>query len=400
MKAIYARKIVFRLSVFFLVLSVFLYLLSAIFGYFEVPNWIFLVLGILYLFIAVFVYYQAWIRPLDKILIQIRMLLSDRKYKKILTNRIDEIGVIAHFFNQMTDIFEKVSEEIRLGERVTGELKTAGQLQKELIPNTAPSITGLDIAVKNRSAEELGGDNFDFITVGQNNYIYVGDVTGHGIPAAIVMTMVNTLINTFSGILDSAFEIVKDTNTQLKKRIRSTMFMSMIFLKWDSLNRKMTYVGCGHEYIIIYRAKTGQVEVQKSGGIALGMIADNSKIIKELDLSLDIGDMVVLYTDGITEARNMEGEMFGLERLQQSVEKNAGQGDSQSLIQTIAREFSKFVEDHVQEDDVTLIVIKKLGETEKAKSFMDQKVERWNTKEEKDAGIADSVQDQSSEVKS
>jgi sigma-B regulation protein RsbU (phosphoserine phosphatase) len=146
------------------------------------------------------VYYVSFVKPLEVVLFQVKALLTGRSYEKILTKRTDEVGVLANFFNEVTDSFEKLSKELKEGEKVSGELKTAGQLQRELIPNTAPTVPGFDIAVKNRSAEELGGDNFDFIKAKDSFYFYIGDVTGHGVPAAIVMTMVNTLINAFAEI--------------------------------------------------------------------------------------------------------------------------------------------------------------------------------------------------------
>jgi serine phosphatase RsbU (regulator of sigma subunit) len=339
---------------------------------------VFLVAHSLFTFI---VYYLDVVLPLNVILDQIKALLTNRKYKRILVKRTDEIGILAHFFNEVTTSLEKVTVDLEESKKVTGELKTAGQLQKELIPNMAPTIDGFDIAVKNRSAEELGGDNLDFIKAGNSTYFYVGDVTGHGVPAAIVMTMVNTLINAFSEIYESAYEVVVQTNRRLKTRIRATMFMSMLMLKWNGLTKKMTYIGCGHEHLIVYRAKTGLVDVMVSGGIALGMVPDNSKIVKENDLLLETGDVIVLYTDGITEAKNMKGEMFGLKRLQDTVALYGGIGGAQEIVQNIAKDFSKFVEEHVQEDDVTLIAVKRLKDGDSGKSMIDQKQSKWSNDE-------------------
>jgi serine phosphatase RsbU (regulator of sigma subunit) len=327
--------------------------------------------------ITMMVYYVDIVVPLNTVLDQIKAVLTGRRYKKIYSNRTDEIGIFAHFFNEVTASLEKVTEELDKSKKLTGELVVAGQLQKELIPIKAPTIEGFDIAVKNRSAEELGGDNLDFIKVGNSTYFYIGDVTGHGIPAAIVMTMVNTLINAFAELYDTAFDIVVQTNRRLKTRIRSTMFMSMLMLKWNGMTKKMSYVGCGHEHILVFRNKTGLVDVLPSGGIALGMVQDNSKIIKEKELPLDTNDVIVLYTDGITEARNMKGEMFGLDRLKQLVALYAGNNDTLTIIQNIAKDFSKFVEEHIQDDDVTLVVVKKLSEGVEGKAVIDQKQAKW-----------------------
>jgi len=301
--------------------------------------------------------WMIWM-PFRKLVQEIKFILTGRKYRKILTKRYDEIGIFSHFYNEVTSTFEAVSGKIREGVKVSSELKLAGELQKELLPSSLPSIDGLKIVIRNRPAEELGGDNFDCIVTDEFMYFYVGDVTGHGVPAAIIMTMVNTLINAFSEMKLPVCEVVSQTNFRLKKRIRASFFMSMVLLKWDIKLKKLSFVGCGHEYILIYRVKTGEVEAKLTGGIALGMVADNSKIIKEQDLDVAEGDLIILYTDGVTEAKNMQGEMFGLERLKGLVGKYAGLMEAEGVVASIAKEFSHFVEEHVQEDDITLVAIK------------------------------------------
>jgi serine phosphatase RsbU (regulator of sigma subunit) len=363
--------------------SLVLALCAVFFGLAYILEWVtfswvqVLILTAVVFVLAVLVYYVDFVVPMTRVLDQVKAILTGRRYKKIYSDRTDEIGIFAHFFNELTGSLEKVTDELDQSHKVTGELKTAGQLQKELIPTLAPTIEGFDIAVKNRSAEELGGDNLDFIKVKNSTYFYVGDVTGHGVPAAIVMTMVNTLINTYAELYESAYEVVVQTNRRLKTRIRATMFMSMLMLKWNSMTKKMTYVGCGHEHLIIYKAKTGKVEAIVSGGIALGMVADNSKIVKEKDVELETGDVIVLYTDGITEARNMKGEMFGLKRVIELVTLYGAQGGASEIIENMAKDFSRFVEEHVQEDDVTLIVVKKLEDGAASNAVIDQKQERW-----------------------
>lgn len=110
---------------------------------------------------------------------------------------------------------------------------------------------------------------------------------------------------------------------------------------------------------MIYHAKTRKVEAIKSGGIALRMIPDISQIIKEKSIDVETNDVVVLYTDGITEARNPEGEMYGLERFRQSLEKNGDHTTSERIFDLITKDFSNFVGEYVQTDDITMIVAKK-----------------------------------------
>ena len=319
--------------------------------------------GSLFVFLLYFllVYLYEIVQPFETILSQIKNLLTGRKYSRIYTKRIDEIGTIAHFFNEVTKNMEKISIQLKEGKRMLGELEVAAQIQKDILPVETPHIPGLDIVAKTRAAVELGGDNFDFISEKGNTYIYIGDVTGHGVPAALVMTIVHTLIHTFAEIYDNAFDIVVQTNRRLKTRIKSTMFMTMLMLRWNEATQKMSYVGAGHEHLLVYRAATGLCEVRMSGGIALGMIADNRKIIKEVDLPLDKGDVVILYTDGIVEGRNMAGEMYTLDRLKKSVEVYAPQYGADGIVYHVAGDFSRYVQEHVQEDDITLIAIRFLG---------------------------------------
>ncbi len=317
-------------------------------------------LALLLLFSLLVFWYEVT-RPFHLILEQIRALLTGRKYSMLFTNRIDEVGIIAHFFNEVTKSLEKVSMQLKEGKRMMSELEVAAQLQKEILPLQVPKIPGLEIVAKTRPAVEVGGDNFDFVTVKDNTYLYIGDVTGHGVPAALVMTMVNTLIHSFAQMFETAYDVVVQTNRHLKNRIKSTMFMTMLMLRFNSVTQKMTYVGAGHEHLLIYRAATGVCESRVSGGIALGMVPDNSKIIQEIEVPMAPGDLIVLYTDGVTEAKNMAGEMYGLERLKKVVEVYAQQYGTEGVVFHISREFSRFVENHVQEDDITLIAVRYLG---------------------------------------
>jgi serine phosphatase RsbU (regulator of sigma subunit) len=333
-------------------------------------------------FVAFFliIFHFEIVKPLKRILSQMKFLLAGKKYKKIYTTRIDEIGILAHFFNEVTRSFEKVSSDIKEERRMMGELEIAAKLQKDILPPMNPKIKGLDIIAKNRAAAELGGDSFDFISVGNKHYMYIGDVTGHGVPSALVMTMVNTLVHTYAEIKNNAFDIAVGVNKQLKDRISSTMFMTMMLLCWDADAKKMTYVGCGHEHLLIYRAGKGKCDVIKSGGIALGMVPDNSKLIKEIDVDFEIDDVIVLYSDGITEGRNMAGEMYGIDGVREALERSAPQYDSDGIVHHIALDYSRFVEEHVQDDDVTLIAIKYEGDTEKAKEEVESTT--WSEKTE------------------
>ncbi|MBI4975227.1 SpoIIE family protein phosphatase [Candidatus Peregrinibacteria bacterium] len=317
-----------------------------------------IILGI-FLFIALFIYYFEIFKPLKSILFQMQALLTGKPYQRIYTDRIDEIGVLAYFFNQVTKGFKEVSSDLKDRERMIDELTIAAELQRGILMKENPIVQGLQIVAKNKPATEVGGDSFSIITVKDKTYIYVGDVTGHGVSAGLIMTMVNSLINVFADVYDSAFDIVVNVNKYIKRHVKKAMFMTMVMLAFDHKTQKMTYVGAGHEHIIVYRAASGECEAILSGGIALGMVPDNSKAIKEKEIYLDDGDFVVLYTDGLTEARNTEGEMYSLDRLKASVKEYAAQYSAEGVNYHVAQDVSGFMSKDKQEDDMTLIVIKR-----------------------------------------
>lgn len=298
------------------------------------------------------------VKPLRTILLQMQALISGKPYRKIYTERIDEIGILAHFFNQVISGLGEASYDIKDRERMLSELTIAAELQKDILPPKNPVIEGLQIVAKNKPATEVGGDSFNFVTVKDKTYIYIGDVTGHGVGAALIMTMVSTLVSVFSELYGSAYEILVNVNKHIKNYVKKAMFMTMVMLCWDKNEKKMTYVGAGHEHILVYRVNSGECEAILSGGVAIGMVPDNSKAIKEQSLNLEDGDFVVLYSDGITEAKNATGEMFGLERLKSLIIEYAPQYSAEGVNYHIAKSLVDFMQNHSQDDDITLIVIK------------------------------------------
>lgn len=301
-------------------------------------------------------------RPLKEIIVQMEALITGHEYKKFFTDRIDEVGVVAHFFNEVTRNLNTFTHKIEEGERMSTELNLASTIQRGILPLQAPQVPGIVISAKTRSAAEVGGDSFDFLTVKDDTYLYIGDATGHGVPAGIVMTIVNTLVYAYAEISTSLLDLMVNVNRHLKKRIQKTLFMSMVMLKWDHLKKIMTFVGAGHEYILVYHVKTGTCEAIPSGGIALGMVLDNSKILKEITIPFDIGDMIILYTDGIVECRDLSGELFGLDRLKVAIGKYASQYSPEVTIQKIASDVGSFMNGHQQDDDMTIMIVQNVGD--------------------------------------
>ncbi|MBI2634824.1 SpoIIE family protein phosphatase [Candidatus Peregrinibacteria bacterium] len=319
------------------------------------------------------IYWLSLYRPLKIILAEVQALLSGKTYHRIYTDRIDEIGILAHFFNQVTEGFGEVSYDLKEKDRMFSELSVASQLQRDILPLRNPNIKGLQIVAKTKPATEVGGDSFSFLETKDKAYIYIGDVTGHGVAAGLIMTMVNSLITVFTDIYDSAYEALVHVNHYIKRHVKRAMYMTLVMLCWDEKAEKMTYVGAGHEHILVYHSDSGECEAILSGGVALGMVENNSKLIQEKEIFMKEGDFIVLYSDGMTEARNKAGELFGLDRLKAAVKEFASQYSAEGVNYHIARTVTDFMD--VQGDDMSLIVIKR--GVEGAEPVKDQSI-KWN----------------------
>jgi Fe2+ transport system protein FeoA len=256
-------------------------------GVVQVSLWTFVggLLGLLLFILVVFL--LDVMAPLGRVAKEVRNLLGGRNYQRVAPTTIDEIGMFTHFFNEITRDLEKISYDVRERRRMTSELDIAAQIQRDVLPKSAPESKGLDIVAKTRPATEIGGDSFDFLKTadGKQTIIYIGDVTGHGVPSGIIMMMVNTLIRSMLSMgMVSSKDITVLTNTLLAPKISSRLFMTLVMLRWDAENQKMYYTGAGHEHILVYRQKTEKVEAIRSGGIALGMIDNNSMIAQEKEI--------------------------------------------------------------------------------------------------------------------
>lgn len=310
-----------------------------------------MIFGILFLWVH---------RPLQTVFQEMKALLTGRPFKKVLTNRLDEIGILAHFFNDVTKKFHRLTLDVEEGRRMSKELSVGSDIQRKILPKEMPSVPGILLFGNTRPASEVGGDSYDVIRAGANTFMYVGDVTGHGLPAGLIMVMVNTLIHTYSEVYANSYDVIVNTNRVLKQRIEPRRFMTCVLLRWNSDEKKMYYTGAGHEHILIFHRKDGVCEVKQTGGIALGMVPDITRIVKEEQIPFEIGDYIVLYSDGVAEAKNMQDEMFGVECLKKAVEQYASTSTPPELFTNISKDFGNFVGEQTQADDITLITIQRL----------------------------------------
>lgn len=328
------------------------YKLGVFFG-FTIVSW-----ASLYLYLK-----AGYIEPIRILRTEIAHFLAGVQSPRKLdtTSQNPDISYVGNFFHRSLEILKNFKEEFQSGRVLRSEVELASDIQKHVLKKNHPEIASLEIIADTKSATEVGGDSYDIINQGDNSYIYIGDVTGHGVASGFVMMMVNALISGFSKMLENSAEILARTNEILKPRVKSNMLMTLLMVRWNEKERKLFMTGAGHEYLLMYKKSESKVYAVKSGGIALGMTRDISKILKEIQLAFEPGDCLILYTDGITESRNGNKEsdlMFGIERLTRLI-ADAPSKTAAGIFKHITIELSRFMGyNHRQFDDITLIVIR------------------------------------------
>ncbi len=271
----------------------------------------------------------------------------------------DELEVLGKSFNTMAEEIDKNTRLALYKERVTKELELAAKIQSEILPKKLPNLPSLDISAGIIPAEEVGGDCYDFLEVGDRRMIfYLGDATGHGVPAGIMVSVANALFYYLSH-RKALMEIMVEANSVIKAKTASNMFMTLACLEWNDDKKILRYVNAGHEPLLIYHAKDKKAEEVRGGGMALGMLPDNSKVLKEIVLTFDIGDTLVIYSDGLPECWKDEKECFGMERLTALVAQHGGLPSSLAIRNAILSEIKQYAGTYKQMDDMTIIVVKR-----------------------------------------
>jgi sigma-B regulation protein RsbU (phosphoserine phosphatase) len=220
-------------------------------------------------------------------------------------------------------------------------------------------IPELELAAKMVPASEVGGDYYDAFAAGTGGFIGIGDVAGHGLTSGLVMLMVQSVVAALArqSPQGSPSELVIALNTVLHDNIRHRLqnkeHVTFTLLRYE-LGGKLTFAGA-HEEICVYRKTTGKVELVPTPGTWLGAVRDIRKHTVDSHLQLEPGDIVLLYTDGVTEARAADGEQFGLERLNALLE-NSADLPMAALIERVYQA----VAGHATEldDDVTLLAFR------------------------------------------
>jgi len=254
-------------------------------------------------------------------------------------------------------IYSEANEKKRLDH----DLEIARDIQRILLPSQAPAVSGFEISGINVPARQVSGDYFDYIKVDDQRLgVAIADVSGKGVPASLIMAICRSVLRSQSANNPSPADVLRKVNRQLYPDIKEDMFISMAYIILDPANNRVTLARAGHDAPLLYKRSAQTVTPIKPRGMALGIDSGSvfDRLTADFDISLETDDCLVLYTDGVTEALDAEGNEFGLERTAQSVRASAMKGAS-TIVTRVIDDVRNFAGSQPQNDDITLIAIHK-----------------------------------------
>ena len=245
-------------------------------------------------------------------------------------------------------------------EKLLEQLRIAGDIQRGLLPQENPVIAGLDISGISMPAVNVGGDFFDYVNTPEDKLcVVIGDVAGKGIPAALLMAMTRSMVRTSLQQSENNFDDlpkrVQSVNNSLARENLNGKFVTALIYILDLMAMKIHFLSAGHTPLYIFRPQENDFQTYNEGGLPFGILENEQYQHKVVDIKP--GDILVTYTDGVTEAQRKSGELFGDQRLQEVIRKQAGQS-AETIRNAVIKEVESFAQGMPQFDDLTLVVAK------------------------------------------
>ncbi|MFV1993858.1 MAG: PP2C family protein-serine/threonine phosphatase [Verrucomicrobiales bacterium] len=241
------------------------------------------------------------------------------------------------------------------------EIRTASEIQKILLPSSSPTLDDYLVSGVNYPARIVSGDYYDYIAVDENHYgIVIGDVSGKGIPASLIMAMCRSVVRAKASGNHSPSAVLSSVNRIVFPDIREDMFVSMAYVILKKNSSEVTLVRAGHDPPLLYRRATNETELIKPPGLAVGIDEGDvfDRVTHDHSFEMEPGDRLILYTDGATEALDHNGNEYGLDPLREAIIATADRGP-EAVLERIFDGVREFIGDTPQNDDLTLIAIEK-----------------------------------------
>ncbi len=270
----------------------------------------------------------------------------------------DEVGELAANFNQMVGNLKAAELRQKVAQRMESELQLAHSIQKGLLPSKDPDLPGWESAFACTPALELGGDYYDWYPVagGRKVGFAVADVSGKGVPAALHTANLRNLLRFTTAEMESPLQVMCRVNSLAFPDLEDKAFITMVYAVLDPQTGEFTYVNAGHDPLLWVRAN-GSIEVLPSTTYPVGIVdgAEFEEGTKDNTITLEKGDLVFLYTDGVTEAENEQGKQFGEQRIASLI-----QGVSaKQAVEQVRSKLNEYIGGRVPHDDVTLLALRR-----------------------------------------
>ncbi|MCE0523682.1 MAG: SpoIIE family protein phosphatase [Methylacidiphilales bacterium] len=279
-----------------------------------------------------------------------------KPFSKADFDLVHSVADQAAYSLQHAQVYSQLAEKKKLDH----DISVAREIQRILLPSRAPTVEGFNCAALNIPAQQVSGDYFDFIQVDSRRWgVAVADVSGKGIPASLIMAMCRSVLRSKAPGNSSPAQVLREVNRQLYPDIQEDMFITMIYLIMDP-SGVITLARAGHESAFLCKDHFKHIEAVDAPGMALGIDAGDvfDEVIKDVTVELSPLDTVVVYTDGINEALDDEGNEFGQEQLK-AVLQEAGPQSVDFLVKTIVDRVQNFSSGHPQNDDITLAAVQR-----------------------------------------
>ena len=245
--------------------------------------------------------------------------------------------------------------------RLDHDLEIARDIQRILLPSESPAINGFQISGINVPARQVSGDYFDYIRVDEERLgVAIADVSGKGVPASLIMAICRSVLRAEAARNPSPADVLRKVNRQLYPDIKEDMFISMAYLVLDHQHDGVTLARAGHDAPLLYQRQSQTITPIKSPGMVVGIDSGSvfDRLTVDFSVPLERDDCLVLYTDGVTETLNPEGDEYGVDRMTQSVRASANDG-AQAIVKRIIEDVREFTGSVPQNDDITVIAIRK-----------------------------------------
>jgi sigma-B regulation protein RsbU (phosphoserine phosphatase) len=273
----------------------------------------------------------------------------------------DQLSELASSFNAMTARVEQLIEEVKEKEKLESELEIARQVQAQLFPKEIPKLATLELAGLCNPARVVSGDYYDFIALESRAAVVIGDISGKGISAALLMASVQASLHaqlSMDSRQPSTSTLVTRLNRQLYESTPPEKYATFYCAVYDDTNNQLSYTNAGHLAPILIRGgASGEVLRLESNGTVVGMFPDYP--FEQCDLALQTGDLLAAFTDGITESENAQEEQFGEARLIELLRRDA-QRPLEEIIENVMTAVSSWAHDPSMRDDITILLARKL----------------------------------------